>query len=245
MRIAALLAVSLLIAGCSHTVGGQSAANSDIHGRVHHSVGNKPPAPSAAPAAKAPISDVIAWIEAGHPADPGHYHSVTRDGVTTPLGDDIAFTAGAGTVVCMTDSKHTGGALVCLVKLTNPPPAPPTSYGEWKGGWVDLRRRQPAGGSARGDPGPFVNGNGSELANGDSLSFGDYRCRADQTGAVLRELRPPVGRPVEPRRHRPVRLPTVGACAGRCRYRVQLLSPWVAMVAKSWAISSAGPPGTV
>ena len=38
----------------------------------------------------------------------------------------------------MTDSKHTGGALVCLVNLTNPPPPPATAYGEWKGGWVDF-----------------------------------------------------------------------------------------------------------
>ncbi len=127
------------------------------------------------------MSDVVAWIEAGHPADPGHYHSAIREGVTTPLGDDIAFTAVAGKVSCMTDSKHTGGAVVCLVKLTNPPPAPPTSYGGWQGGWVNFDGVNLQVGSSRADPGPFVNGNGSELANGDSLSFGDYRCRADQS----------------------------------------------------------------
>ncbi len=131
----------------------------------------------------APISDVIAWIEAGHPADPGHYHIAIRDGATTPLGDDIAFTAAAGKVSCLTDSKHTDGALVCLVNLSNPPPAPPTSYGDWQGGWVTFDGVTLQVGASRADPGPFLGGNGPELGNGDSLSFGDYRCRADATGA--------------------------------------------------------------
>ena len=189
MRIAALVAVSLLIAGCSHTGSGDSAGTPDSRRTPPQYRGATPTAPvepaSARRAAAAPRSrDVIAWIEAGHPADPARYHAVTRDGVTTQLGNDIAFTAAAGAVACMTDSKHTGGALVCLVKLTNPPPPPETAYGEWKGGWVDFDGNILQVGAARGDPGPFVNGNGPELANGDSLSFGDYRCRADQAGAV-------------------------------------------------------------
>jgi hypothetical protein len=188
MRIAALVAVPLLVAGCSHTVGGNSGQPQTTQTSTGTSPtptaqsGGKPPAPSAAPAAGAAISDVIAWIEAGHPADPGRYHSATREGTTTPLGDDIALTIQAGKVSCMTDSKHTGGALACLVDLTNPPPRPDTAYGEWKGGWVDFDGTNLQVGSARADPGPFLNGNGSELATGDSLSFGDYRCRADQAG---------------------------------------------------------------
>ncbi|MDT5259119.1 MAG: hypothetical protein QOD10_4199 [Mycobacterium sp.] len=188
MRIAALVAVPLLVAGCSHTVGGNSGQPQTTQTSTGTSPtptgqsGGKPPAPSAAPAAGAAISDVIAWIEAGHPADPGRYHSATREGTTTPLDDDIALTAQAGKVSCMTDSKHTGGALACLVDLTNPPPRPDTAYGEWKGGWVDFDGTNLQVGSARADPGPFLNGNGSELATGDSLSFGDYRCRADQAG---------------------------------------------------------------
>jgi hypothetical protein len=185
MRIAALIAVSLLVAACSHTVGGseqtpttQTAGTSPTPGPS----GSKAPTPSTAPAAGAAISDVIAWIEAGHPADPGRYHSATRDGSTTSLGSDIALTTQAGKVSCMTDSKHTGGALACLVNLTNPPPRPDTAYGEWQGGWVDFDGTNLQVGSARADPGPFINGNGPELANGDSLSFGDYRCRADQAG---------------------------------------------------------------
>ena len=175
MRIAVLVAASLLVAGCSHTVGGHSE-------QTQTTLGSKPPAASAAPAAGAAISDVIAWIEAAHPADPGRYHTATRDGASTQLGSDIALTANAGKVSCMTDSKHTGGALACLVQLTNPPPRPDTAYGEWKGGWVDFDGTNLQVGSARADPGPFINGNGPELANGDSLSFGDYRCRADQAG---------------------------------------------------------------
>ena len=175
MRIAVLVAVSLLVAGCSHSVGGHSE-------QTQTTLGSKPPAASAAPGAGAAISDVIAWIEAAHPPDPGRYHTATRDGASTQLGSDIALTANAGKVSCMTDSKHTGGALACLVQLTNPPPRPDTAYGEWKGGWVDFDGTNLQVGSARADPGPFINGNGPELTNGDSLSFGDYRCRADQSG---------------------------------------------------------------
>ncbi len=186
MRIAALIAASLLVAACSHTVGGHSeqtqTTTATSAGASSSAPGGAPVAPSAAPSAGAAISDVIAWIEAGHPADPSRYHNATRDGATTPLGDDIAFTATAGKVSCMTDSKHTGSALVCLVSLTNPPPPPATAYGEWKGGWVDFDGTTLQVGLSRADPGPFLNGNGPQLANGDSLSFGDYRCRADQAG---------------------------------------------------------------
>lgn len=180
MRVAALVAVSLLVAGCSHPPGGHPEPTQST---TKVPSGSKPPPPSGAPAAGAAIADVIAWIEAGHPADPGRYHSATRDGVSTALGHDIAFSTQAGKVVCTTDAKHTGGTLSCLVGLTNPPPRPETAYGEWKGGWIDFDGPNLQVGSARADPGPFVNGNGPELTNGDSLSFGDFRCRADQAGA--------------------------------------------------------------
>jgi hypothetical protein len=188
MRIAALIAVSLLVAGCSHTVGGHSEQTQTTQtpgaspATPTGPSGSAPPGPSTAPAAGAAISDVIGWIEAGHPADPGRYHSATRDGATTSLGSDIALTTQAGKVSCMTDSKHTGGALACLVDLTNPPPRPDTAYGAWQGGWVDFDGTNLQVGSAHADPGPFLNGNGPELANGDTLSFGDYRCRADPAG---------------------------------------------------------------
>ena len=117
MRIAALIALSLLVAGCSHAGAGHSGqtqttgSSQGTSSTAATPSASKPTAPSTAPAAGAPISDVIAWIEAGHPADPGRYHTATRDGAATPLGNDIAFTVAAGKVVCMTDSKHTGSAV--------------------------------------------------------------------------------------------------------------------------------------
>lgn len=179
-----MIAAALLVAGCSHTTGGQSAPTPSTAQTSPGAgaPGSKAPGPTSAPGAGAAISEVIAWIEAGHPADPGRFHTASRDGVTTPLGDDIALTAVDGKVSCMTDAKHTGGALACLVNLTNPAPAPATAYGQWQGGWISFDGVNLQVGSARADPGPFLNGNGPELANGDSLSFGDYRCRADQTG---------------------------------------------------------------
>lgn len=51
-----------------------------------------------------------------------------------------------------------------------------------EGGWVDFDGIHLQVGSARADPGPFVYGNGPELANGDTLSIGDYRCRSYQAG---------------------------------------------------------------
>jgi hypothetical protein len=189
MRIAALVAVPLLVAGCSHLGGNSGQPQTSTAPSAGTSAtssagpsGSKPPVPSGAPGPGAAISDVIAWIEAAHPTDPGRYHSAVREGATTPLGNDIALTVQAGKVSCMTDSEHTGAALACLVALTNPPPRPDTAYGDWKGGWVDFDGTTLQVGSARADPGPFLNGNGPELPNGDSLSFGDYRCRADDSG---------------------------------------------------------------
>ncbi|MCV7099302.1 hypothetical protein [Mycobacterium palustre] len=191
MRIAALVTVSLLAAGftagCSQHRGGQSgqpptSPPSSTASSATAPPSSKPSAPAAAPRAGAPISDVIAWVEAGHPADQANYHVATRDGATTQLGGDIALSANAGQVSCMTDAKHTGGALACLVQLTSPPPRPVTAYGDWQGGWVDFDGTHLQVGSSRADPGPFINGNGPELADGSSLSFGDYRCRAGQAG---------------------------------------------------------------
>ena len=182
MRIAALVAVSLLLGGCSHTVIGRSKQTQTTSTTSSTASTSKPSTRATAPAPGAAISDVVSFIETGHAVDSGRFHDATRDGVTTPLGDDIAFTAMAGKVSCLTDSKHTGEALACLVSLTNPPPAPATAYGEWQGGWVNFDGTALQIGLSRGDPGPFINGNGPQLANGDSLSFGDYRCRADQAG---------------------------------------------------------------
>ena len=174
MRVTVLVA-ALLVAGCSHGVTERPQQTSTPAPSVSN-------APLAAPAAGAPIDQVIAWIEAASPTDAARYHRATREGVTTDLGDDIAFRTPTGTAKCMTDTKHTGGALACLVDLANPPPPPATAYGKWQGGWVDFDGTSLQVGSAHGDPGPFSNGDGPQLPYGQSLSFGDYRCRADEVG---------------------------------------------------------------
>jgi hypothetical protein len=138
--------------------------------------------PARPPGPGAPISDVIAWVEAGTPADPGRYHSATRDGATTDLGEDVGFVTPSGKTNCMTDTTHSAGALACLVDLKNPPPRPKEAYGEWKGGWIDYDGTSLRVGSVRGDPGRFAAGSGPELPYGKSLAFGDYRCRSDQAG---------------------------------------------------------------
>lgn len=186
MRIATLVAAILLIAGCAHTFGGSQQSPTTASTT---SISGMPPtassaARSAMPAGGTPMVDVIGWIEAGHPADPEPYHSVSRGGVTTQVGKDIAFSVATGAVACVTDSKHADNALACLVALQNPPPSPATAYGEWKGGWVDFDGMSLQVGSAHADPGPFIDGDGPELANGDSLAFSDYRCRASQDAVV-------------------------------------------------------------
>ncbi len=136
--------------------------------------------PSAAPAAGVPIAEVIKWVAAAGPVDAAQYHVALRPGSTVQLGDDVAFTTPSGTT-CMTDAKHGTPGLACLVDLTDPPPQPPDVYGVWKGGWVDFDGAGVQVGSAHGDPGRFSNGQGPELPYDRSLSFGDYRCRTDET----------------------------------------------------------------
>lgn len=148
-----------------------------VRGRAVGTVG--PPPPGAA------IADVIAWIEAGRPADAAGYHSATRDGVSTDLIDEVAFTVPAAphrATNCMTDSGSADGALACVVDLVNPPPQPQEIYGQWKAGWIDYGGNSLRVGSVHGDPGRFVHGDGAELPDGSTLSFGDYRCRADRVG---------------------------------------------------------------
>ncbi|BBY42274.1 hypothetical protein A5765_00690 [Mycolicibacterium celeriflavum] len=187
MRMAVLIAC-VLVAGCSSTTGGQAeriepippdpSASSPSATTTTPST-TKPVAP---PAPGAPLNAVIAWIEAGEPADDARYHTATRDGQTTQLGDDVAFTTPSGKTSCMTDADYSDGALACLVDLLDPPPRPANAYGEWKGGWVDYDGSNLTVGSVHGDPGRFTVGDGPELPYGQTLAFGDYRCRADSVG---------------------------------------------------------------
>jgi hypothetical protein len=187
MRIAVLIAASVLVGGCS--VGGDAErAEPSPSAPVRTTAATPRTTPPTStpvaepPASGAPVSDVIAFIESGQRADPAKYHSATRNGAATELGDDIAFTTPSGTANCMTDGQYFGGALACLVDLTNPPPQPAEVYGQWKGDWVDFAGPTVEVGSAHGDPGRFTRGTGPELPYGQALAFGDYRCRADPTG---------------------------------------------------------------
>ena len=129
------------------------------------------------------MQTAIGWVEAGPPADDADFRVALRGGTTTPLGEDTAFTTPSG-ISCMTDAKRDSGGLACLVDLANPPPQPPDAYGVWKGGWVDFDGSGVRIGSAHGDPGRFAVGSGAPLPQGNSLSFGDFRCRADGTTLV-------------------------------------------------------------
>jgi hypothetical protein len=181
MRVAGLIAISLLIAGCSQSTGGDVERITPIPPDTHRSstTTTTTAKPTHPPAPGAPMAEVIAWIEAGVVADSADYHVATRDGETTQLGEDVAFTTPSGKTNCMTDSRHSDGALACLVDLADPPPRPDDAYGEWKGGWVDYDGKSVAVGSVHGDPGRFTVGSGPDLPYGQVLAFGDYRCRTD------------------------------------------------------------------
>jgi hypothetical protein len=191
MRIPLLLitsgVVSVLLAGCASgarddSQTSQQAVPTPSTTRSSTTLtSTKAASPITAPAKGAPISDVIRWIEAGKPVDPGGFHSASRDGATVALGNEVAFVTAGTEANCVTNS-YLDGALSCLVKLTDPPPRPEALDGMWKGNWIDFAGTTLDVGSTHGDPGPFVNGTGAELASGQTLSFGDYRCRADVVG---------------------------------------------------------------
>jgi hypothetical protein len=185
--MAGLIAACLLLGGCSQATDGEAERITPIPPDPHHSSATTTPPstskkPAGPPAPGTPMADVMAWINAGQTADAADYHVATRDGQPTQLGPDVAFVTPSGKTQCMTDSQNSDGALACLVDLTDPPPRPADAYGEWKGGWVDYDGKSVAVGSVHGDPGRFSAGTGPQLAYGQALGFGDYRCRTDPVG---------------------------------------------------------------
>lgn len=190
-----LLVASTLLAGCSTVPAGKPGPAeltpiTPSRAAASATETSTPPRPSAssatptaAPAAGDPASVAIAWVEAAPPVDGADFQVALRGGTTTPLGEDTAFTTPSGTR-CMTDVKRAGGDLACLVNLVNPPPQPPDVYGAWKGGWVDFDGSSVRIGSAHGDPGRFAVGQGAPLPPGGSVSFGEFRCRTDDTVLV-------------------------------------------------------------
>src|SRR4051812_852038 len=173
MRVALLIAVSALVAGCSGGSGG-SGDQSEPTATSGSSTSSSPmksssptttkpsAAPTSPPRQGAPIADVIRWIEAGTPPDAAGYHSMTRGGETTALGDGVAFTTAGTEANCVTN-RYQDGALACLVKLTNPPTRPTGIESGWKDNWVDFPGTTVDVGSPHGDPGPFGDGTGAEL----------------------------------------------------------------------------------
>lgn len=200
MRIAAVLAASVLVAsvlvaGCANQsdtrigtiqltpISPSRAAVTPAPGASPAPSTPSPAAATVAPDASAPIADVIAWVETAGPVDGADFGIALRNGVTTPLAEDVAFTTPSGTS-CMTDTRHGSTALACLVNLIDPPPQPADIYGAWKGGWVDFDGAAVQVGSAHGDPGRFGAGQGPPLATEGSLSFGDFRCRTDTSTLI-------------------------------------------------------------
>lgn len=192
MRIVLLTAALLLVAGCSNSAdeaGEQYKSLTPIPSKSATTSAVTPtsttptsPVPAAPPAAGAPIKAVTSWVEAGGKVEPDGFHTATRDGQTTDLGDDVAFVTPSGTSRCMTDSKYSEGALACLVRLSDPPERPAGAEGEWIGGWVDFTGNEVQIGSLHGDPGRFTAGDGPALDYGRTLRFADYQCRSDPTG---------------------------------------------------------------
>ncbi len=182
------MAVTALTAACSQSVGGEAEPPVSTPAPQPSSATASPTAAADGrpPGRGASIQEVTDWIEAGTAVDPGAYHEAYLDGVTTRLGDDIAFTAPAGapneTTQCITDAMYNEGTLSCLVELRSPAPRPAGAEGVWKPGWVDYSGTTAQIGSLHGDPGPFAKGVGPRLAEGQSLPFGDNRCRSDATG---------------------------------------------------------------
>lgn len=129
------------------------------------------------------MTQVIRWVEAGTPADAAGFHTATRDGQSTDLGEDVAFTAPSGVARCAT-AEAANGQLSCLVKADGLPAKPSDVEGNWVAGWVDFTGSELDIGSLHGDPGQFTYGDGAELSAGQSLDFGDYRCRADAEALV-------------------------------------------------------------
>ncbi|MBI5734271.1 MAG: hypothetical protein HY997_00270 [Mycolicibacterium neoaurum] len=191
MRLVLLMVASALVAGCSQTLDSQSStARTPLTVPAPSATSGAWPSPATTSAATSPptiaagaaIDDVISRVEAGTPAAPEDFGSMSRDGAITALDGGVAFST--DTVSCVSTPKYRDAMLSCLVDLTNPPPRPPDVFTVWKGNWVDFDGSSVEIGSPHGDPGPFVDGEGAALPAGSSIAFGDFRCRAD-ADAVL------------------------------------------------------------
>lgn len=196
MRILGACAAALLVVGCSSTSGEQtretmptltptprsSTSTSSTSTGTTPTTTPSVAAPQEPPAQGTPIAEVIAWVEAGQPADENDYRQAVRDGEVTEL-DGVAFVTPTGKTRCATgEASFERGVLLCLTTLVNPPPDPEVIDGNWVSGWLDFPGDALQLGSVHGDPGIFSYGDGAQLPYGQSLRFGDYRCRMDESG---------------------------------------------------------------
>lgn len=182
MRIAALTALLLLVAGCSTTTGQPQPAPSAAP--APSSAAASAPSSSRVPVSGADFAEVLAWVRAGHAADPSQFRTAkAQDGTVTTLKNDVAFTSPTGKIKCTTDFDDSVKGLSCLVELKNPPQKPAgESEGEFIPGWIYYTGTQATVGSMHGDPGPFVRGYGNQLPYGTHVAAGDYTCRMDSAG---------------------------------------------------------------
>jgi hypothetical protein len=153
MRVAALISASVLVAGCSHAVEGN--------------MNRAEPALSATPSPTRSTSPTPSVAPAHPPAAGAPIDQVIRWIEAGTLVDASAFHAATR------DSVAT--PLGDDVAFTTPSGKTQGMTDAGAGGTLDV-------GSAHGDPGRFVKGTGPQLPYGQSLNFGDYRCRSDQSG---------------------------------------------------------------
>ena len=140
-----MIVASALVAGCSQQPAGSPGATEltpitpsrtagapttpTTTSTPTTTTGNASSSPSASAAARAPegdapVQEVIGWVEAGPPVDGADFRVALRNGATTNLDQDTAFTTTSG-ISCMTETKRVAGGLACLVDLADPPPQPP------------------------------------------------------------------------------------------------------------------------
>ncbi|MQY31147.1 hypothetical protein NRB56_67550 [Nocardia sp. RB56] len=179
MSVTGIGALCLLLTSCGG-LHGHPVPATDTPGAAF------PTSKAAAATPGTTLPELTAWVQGGESVDRKGFHTVTREGATTDLGDDVAFTSPSQKIKCMTSSKMSpyAGGLSCLVQLVDPParPAAVPADSNWVGGWLDYPGDTLNVGAQHGDPGQFVNGYGSVLNYGNRLTFGDYDCRMDSNG---------------------------------------------------------------
>ncbi|WP_216899245.1 hypothetical protein [Nocardia alni] len=187
MRIAALTALVLLVAGCSATTDQQSRTAPASAPADSESTSTTTSSTGGAPSAGASFAAVDEWIRDGRAADPAQFATqTTQDGTATPLKDnDVAFTSPTGKIKCTSDAEEGMPDLYCLVDLKHPPAESTRSgEGEFVANWITYSGTKATVGSMHGDPGPFVRGYGNKLPYGSRITAGDYTCRLDSSGLV-------------------------------------------------------------